>query len=179
MELCIIIIIIILNIQSKNGIGIEYYDNEHIHFQGEFFEGLKWNGIIYNYNGEKEFEIKNGNGFGREYDYYGKLIFKGEFRNGKVWNGRGIEYPTIDELYGLLSQENIFYGFNYNKGEVEKNIFYYTGDYLEGEQSGKGEEYNWEKKLIFDGEFLKGKRHGKGKLYNDNNILIFEDEFFE
>ena len=31
------------------------------------------------------------------------------------------------------------------------------GEYLNGERHGKGKEYNYERKLVFEGEYLKGK----------------------
>ena len=42
-------------------------------------------------------------------------------------------------------------------------------------KNGKGKEYNFEKKLIFEGEFKYGKRNGKE--YNDKDELIFEGEY--
>ena len=80
------------NLELKDNKGEEYYDNENIHFVGEYFQGRKWNGILYNYSGEKEFELKNGKGKGKEYDYYGNLIYEGEYLNGKRWKGKGKEY---------------------------------------------------------------------------------------
>ena len=47
----------------------EYYCNGNLHFEGEFNEGVKWNGVIYNDKGEKEFEIKEGKGFGKEFNF--------------------------------------------------------------------------------------------------------------
>ena len=46
------------DLELKDNKGKEYYDNEKIHFEGEYFQGRKWNGILYNYFGEKEFELK-------------------------------------------------------------------------------------------------------------------------
>ena len=78
--------------ELENEKGIECYGNGKIHFQGEFFEGLKWNGITYNYNGEKEFEITNGNGFGNEWDEIEKynIYFKGNYLKGEK-SGKGEE----------------------------------------------------------------------------------------
>ena len=50
------------SILEKNGKAKEYYKNGNIQFEGEYLNGKRWNGISYNYNGEKEYEIKNGNG---------------------------------------------------------------------------------------------------------------------
>ena len=73
----------------KHGKGKEYYSNGKIQFQGEYFKGRRWNGIIYNNNGKKEFEIKYGRGKAKEYNLFGKLLFKGEYIDGKR-NGKGI-----------------------------------------------------------------------------------------
>ena len=43
--------------------------------------------------------------------------------------------------------------------------------------NGKGKEYNWNGKLIFEGEYLNGKRVGKGKEYDYDGKLIFEGEY--
>ena len=45
----------------KNGKGKEYYDDGKLKFEGEYFNGKKWNGKEYNKDGKIEFEIKNGN----------------------------------------------------------------------------------------------------------------------
>ena len=62
---------------DKNGIAKEYYKNSKIKFEGEYFNGKRWNGKLYNYNGNIEMNIKYGYGKGKEYDYNGKLIFDG------------------------------------------------------------------------------------------------------
>ena len=67
----------------KHGKGKEYYVNGKIQFQGEYFKGRRWNGIIYNNRGKKEFEIKYGRGKAKEYNLFGKLLFKGEYIDGK------------------------------------------------------------------------------------------------
>ena len=50
-------------------------------------------------------------------------------------------------------------------------------DYELKEGNGKGKEYNYDGKLIFEGEYLNGKRNGKGKEYNYDGKLIFEGEY--
>ena len=71
---------------------IEYFDNGNIKFEGEYFEGKRWNGKLFNEKGKEEFEIKEGNGKGKEYDEYGELIFDGEYLKGEKWNGKGKVY---------------------------------------------------------------------------------------
>ena len=67
---------------EKNGKCIEYYDNGKIKFKGEYLNGKRWNGFIYNIDNNVLYEIKNGNGKGKEYDIHGRLIFEGEYLNG-------------------------------------------------------------------------------------------------
>ena len=45
---------------ERNGKGKEYYDNSRIQFKGEYLNGKRWNGILYDYNGDKNCEIKEG-----------------------------------------------------------------------------------------------------------------------
>ena len=48
---------------KRNGKGKEYYDNGKLEFEGKYLNGRIWEGIGYNINGEKEFEIKDGKGY--------------------------------------------------------------------------------------------------------------------
>ena len=45
--------------------------------------------------------------------------------------------------------------------------------------NGKGNEYDYEGKVVFEGEYLNGKKNGKGKEYFNNGLLKFEGEYFE
>ena len=53
---------------KRNGKGKEFYDNGKLLFEGEYINGKKWNGKVYNKNGNIELEIKDGNGKGIEHD---------------------------------------------------------------------------------------------------------------
>ena len=55
----------------------EYYYDGKLKFYGKYLNYKMWDGIGYNQNGEKAFEIKEGKGKGKEYDYNGELIFHG------------------------------------------------------------------------------------------------------
>ena len=51
---------------------------------------------------------------------------------------------------------------------------------MNGERHGKGKEYNWDGKLLFEGEYKKRKRNGKGKQYFHNfynSKFYFEGEY--
>ena len=60
----------IAEIKNGNGKFKEYYDNDNLHYEGEYI-----NGKI--------------NGHGKEYNEEGILIFEGEYLNGKKWKGKG------------------------------------------------------------------------------------------
>ena len=90
--------------------------------------------------------------------------------------------------YRLLSQKYIIYETKIKGKEYDSFAHHliYDGEYLNGERSGKGKEYNiygnsmFEDNLIFEGEYLKGKKNGKGKeYYNYSNglKLKFEGEY--
>ena len=79
--------------KKRNGKGKEYFcprnegrgANEldpKIKFEGEFKNGLKWEGKGYNPEGDLVYELKNGNGKIKEYGINGDLSFEGEYLNG-------------------------------------------------------------------------------------------------
>ena len=78
---------------KRHGKGKEYdnegkllfdgdYINNRLEYDGEYFNGRKWNGKGYDENGNIIYELINGTGKGKEYNEYGKLIFEGEYLNG-------------------------------------------------------------------------------------------------
>ena len=59
--------------------GKEYYRNGKLFFEGEYLFAQKWNGKIYDYNGNVLFELNNGNGIIENEKYDEKIrIFIGE-----------------------------------------------------------------------------------------------------
>ena len=110
---------------KKNGEGKEYYSNGKLMFEGKYlynnkrqgkeyiddileFEGeylynKKWNGIGYDKNGNKIYELINGNGTVKEYYWNGNIQYEGEYKNGKR-NGKG----KIYDINGLLMFEGEF-----------------------------------------------------------------------
>ena len=82
---------------KRNGEGKEYFINGKLKFEGEYKNGIMWNGNGYNIDEELEFELKKGKGKIKEYDYYGILEFEGEYKDGKR-NKNGIEYNKYGEL---------------------------------------------------------------------------------
>ena len=116
-----------------NGNGKEYYYSpDKIKFEGEYKNGEKWNGKIYNPKGIVESELKEGKGYIKKYyDDLLDLEYEGEYFNGKR-NGKGKCY--------------------YIGGSLE-----YEGEFLNGEKHGKGKGYNLEKgNLEFEGIYLHG-----------------------
>ena len=131
--------------------GKEFVEGKLV-YEGEYLFDIKFNGIGYDGEGNKIYELNNGNGKIKEYDDFGILRFEGEYLNFKK-NGKGKEY--------------------YDTGEIK-----YEGEYLNGERNGKGKEYNYNGKLLYEGEYLKGKKNGKGKAYVNGN-LFFEGEYID
>ena len=128
----------------RNGRGREYFDNLRLKFEGDYLNGIIWNGKGYDYQGIEVFEIKNGNGYLKEFTHKGNLIFEGEYLNGKR-NGKGKEYKN-DEII-------------------------FEGEYLNGKRNGKGKEYKINT-IILEREYLNGIRNGIGKEYNYLNQHI-------
>ena len=77
--------------------GKEYYYNGKLYFEGEYLNGKRWNGIVYNNNyDDKISEIIDGTiEYIKEYDIDDKLIFEGKYinreKNGyrKLYNSNG------------------------------------------------------------------------------------------
>ena len=137
--------------------GKEFYFDGNKRFEGEYLNGLRWNGKFFSkYKNELLGELKDGKGIGADFDEYhngDEIIFIGEYLNGKK-HGNGEEY-------------------------FEEGFPKYKGKYLNGLRHGKGKEYHKEYSiLIFDGEYLNGKRwNGKGIEYDDHYNKIFEGQY--
>ena len=61
--------------------------------------------------------------------------------------------------------------------DKEKLIF--EGEFINGEENGKGKEYNDEGDLIYEGEFINGQKNGVCKEYYNGNKLKFEGEYLK
>ena len=173
---------------KRNGKGKETNFGRII-FEGEYFNGRRWNGKAE--NDDKIYEIKDGKGYtiekygypefkiesefkngkrnGKVKEYFNdKLIFEGEYFNGKRWNGKVYylnKYSELKDGKGFIVEENI-----HNHHKIE-------GNYFNGRMNGKVKEY-YNDKLIFEGEYINGKRNGKGKEYwNDKLKLKFDGEY--
>ena len=130
---------------ERNGKGKESDKFGKFRFEGEYLNGKKYNGIGYDRDNNKEYELKYGNGYVKEVK--NDIIYEWKYVNGEI-NGNGKEYSYDGQLN-------------------------FEGEYLYGVKI-KGKEY-LENEIIFEGEFINDKKwKGKGKEYNRINQLIFE-----
>ena len=179
--------------EYPNGKGKEYYyyfySGKNIKFEGEYINGIKWNGKGYDNHGHLVYELKNGKGYVKEYKFF-KLIFEGEYIDG-IRNGKGKEYNFEGDLIFEGEYRNNYKkkGKAYIKGKLEFEGEYlcdkkWTGKtydengkivYTINNGKGKAREY-FKDSLIFEGEYINGKRHGKGKEYLYDK-LKYEGEF--
>ena len=118
-------------------------------FEGDYLNGNKWNGIGYNINSNKKYELKEGKGYFHEYYSNGNLKFEGNYLNGQR-NGKGKEY--------------------YKNGRVK---FY--GEYIDGRRHGSGIKYHYNGDLMFKGEYEYNNRK-KGTEYL-NGRVEYEGEY--
>ena len=138
-------------------------------FEGEYYEGKKWNGTGYIYN-KAIYELKNGNGYIKEY-CDNILIFEGEYSNG-LKNGKGREY------FGnraLIQQKEKLNKLKIKDNENKETNILFEGEYLNGYRL-KGKEYNIDDVLIFEGEYFKGHKF-KGREFFPNGKLEYEGEY--
>ena len=138
-----------LNKGEINGKVMEYYDEEHLKFEGEYINGKKWNGKGYDINKNKIYELTNGKGYVIEYDEDNNKLSENEYIYGNK-NGNGKEYVNNHKIF--------------------------EGKYLNGTRNGKGKEYDKEGNLIFEGEYLynykiKGREYYKGKIVYEGEYL--------
>ena len=134
---------------KRNGKGKEYFLGRLI-FEGEYINGNRWNGKVYDNKNNNIYELKNGTGYIKQYDNDGDLKFEGSFLKGER-NGKIKEY-----IYGKLIKEQ---------------------EYLNGKLNGKKKIYDiYYGKLIFEGEYINDILL-KGKKYNDDGLLKLEGEY--
>ena len=102
-------------------------------FKGEYNQGKKINGKVYDYKGNIILVVENG----KEKELFINDVFQfvGKYFNGRRWNGKGLNY------YGA----NIF-DIKYGKGlgreyYYRNNRLLFEGEYLNGLRNGKGKEY--------------------------------------
>ena len=176
-----------------NGKGKLYYSGKLI-FEGNFLNKNKFDGIGYDLNQNKLYELKDGKGYIKEYDCFGileyegeylngmrngkgkiynqykEVIFEGEFLNGRPWTGKA--YKDNDVIYEIKNGNG--YCINYYYSNIIRSEY----EYKNGQKNGYEKEYFLNGKLKFEGEYKNGLRNGKGKEYNYLNYqLQYEGEY--
>ena len=143
---------------KRNGKAKEYNFQGNLVFEGEYLNGVKWNGKGYDKFNTVKYEIEDGKGWIKEYDRYGALIFEGKYFNGKtIGIGKKYDYNEyITSPTGLLRIES---------------------EYLNGKRNGKGKEFDQYGNLRFEGEFFndekaKGREYIEGKLEYEGEYLF-------
>ena len=163
--------------------GKEFYFDGNKRFEGEYLNGLRWNGKFF---GECENELlgelKDGKGIGADFDEYhngDEIIFIGEYLNGKK-HGNGEEY--FEEGFPKYKGKYLN-GLRHGKGKEyhkEYSILIFDGEYLNGKRwNGKGIEYDeYYNEILYKGEYLNGKRcNGEGIEYDEHYKKIFEGQY--
>ena len=141
--------------EKKNGYGKEYNERGLLIFEGEYSNGEKIKGNIYEY-----YSTKN------------RIKFEGTYLNGKKFDGIGYDINN-----------NIIYTLNNGRGYVKEfNVYYdyleYEGEYVNGEKNGKGKAFDHKGNIIFEGEY-KNDHRWNGKLFEFDykEIKRFEGEY--
>ena len=191
----------------RNGYGIEYDENNHILFEGEWVDGkqgLKF--IEENKHGEKELI---------EVDENEKKKYIGGFKEGTVIrNGYGVEYDenekpvryciykegiierTVKEfkentivVYNEEGQKVYEGGYKKNRSlnyppegqgrQFMNNIMIYNGEFRNGKREGHGCSYYMNRTLKYEGDWMNDKANGRGKFNNEEGLMIAEGEFVD
>jgi len=189
----------------------EFFDDGVLKFEGEYYNGERnGQGKRYDYEGEILFEgiYLNGEKWtGKGKEYYSDHDKDDDTNDNpfKNWNFFGAyqKKPKKKDLFSIFGNDDdndiyipkLLGSTSKNKKltrltkknfgcEIEKKILKFEGEYLNGQRSGQGKEYNEEGALIYEGEFLNGKWHGIGKQYYDEGLfgngrkkLLYEGEF--
>jgi antitoxin component YwqK of YwqJK toxin-antitoxin module len=145
---------------SKEGPGIEYFEDGKIWYEGEFVNNQRtcFNGLVYYPNGELMYEgaVLNNkkHGFGKMFDSQCyKLRYEGQFENDMPHGASGTLY-------------------NLENGNCE-----YFGSFVNGMRQGWGKEFHDNGNLACEGEFVGGNASGKNlKLYDSKGRLEYSGE---
>ena len=158
--------------EYKNG---KYYKGkekgfDHIIFEGEYKNGIRWNGIFYNPRGDTG-KIVEGNGTNiKEYNEYMSLIFEGDYKKGlrhKVKKKNKVE--VNNDAQEMINEDKIIFEDENNQKTNDLN-----------NAIVKGKIMNKLGEIIFKGEFKNGKKYkGLEKYYDRFGEIIFEGEYKE
>ena len=123
---------------KRNGKGKEYNNKGELIFEGEYLNGIKWEGEYLSETG-KRYNIRKG----IKYLINDDKINKTNKDKKLVSKGKKIKTKEYDDEGDLI----------------------FEGDYLYKYRNGKGKEYYKDKSLLFEGDYINGKRNGFGKEY--------------
>ena len=170
---------------KRNGFGYEYYKNGNLSYKGNFWNDKRHGkGKEYYDNGNLKYEgnFCYGKIFGVGKEYYNndkeQIMFEGEYINGKRWEGKLYRYNKKNKL---KSEEEYIKG--KLTGKIIQKLYYesgilkFSGECLNKEKNGKGEEYSDKGILIFEGNYSKGLRHGQGNEYDSTGKLKYKGIF--
>ena len=84
----------------------------------------------------------------------------------------------IKRLFTFVEEKNKLDIIKYNKNMQNIldisliNYKIFSDRYIIYGENGKGKEYNYDDKLVFEGEYLNRKRNGIGKEYDDEMMMV-------
>ena len=124
---------------KKNGLGLEYWENENIAFKGYFKDGIKdGHGASFKKDGSKEYDgewkLNNKNGKGTIY-FNNEISYVGDMKNNER-DGKGVFY---------FDNQNTF---TYWEGEFKNDSINGNGIlYIDGEKKFEGK-FDYGKPII-------------------------------
>lgn len=152
----------------------------NVNVSSEKYKNFSGKVKVHDVSGKVIFEgkMENGSieGYGKQYNSAGELIYKGNYEQGK-FSGQGEAYQNGSLLYKGNFKNNLYEG----EGEIyaENGTMIYSGSFVGGQKTGKGNEYTASKGLLsYYGDFANDKREGSGKAYDeDGKTVIYEGQF--
>ena len=148
---------------KRHGKGKDYFLNILL-FEGEYLNGVKWNGKGYDLEGKIKYELINGKACSViEYDNNGQLRYEGEYLNGKR-NGKGKEY----NLGKLIFEGEYLYNHRRRGKEYANDVLEFEGDYVFTKWNGKGYDINGN--IIY--ELNKGMEVRGGKDCSNGGLIV-------
>ena len=171
---------------KRHGKGKEYYYDNRIMFEGEYKEGIRWNGKGYDPLEKEVYELKDGQGYVKLFTNYGRryCYFEGEYLNG-IRNGKGTCYwkgkctPIYKTFEGIFKNGEKIEGKSYHL-----NVLDYEGTFLHNKVWNGYEKTNEHghppDSDRFEGQILNGKKwKGIQKNYRGYGNVVAEFEFID
>ena len=175
------------------GILKEYYENGKLSFEGEAKDSKKWNGKVYDENGEIIEEIKDGKSLKNndkdkkeekeeEKEKVEEKKDRDKEKNGKenIEEEKKKEKNEEEEKEEENRNEENEKEEKKDKEEKKKsqNKINFEGEYYDGEYwTGKLKEYYDNGNIKLEAEYLYGEINGNYKSYNEEGIIKSEEEY--